>query len=70
LTERLRLNLLFECAKRLLELSTAYLTLLENDTASHITSEELKNIIGNSMSKVGDSLLARIPGLSVPRENM
>jgi len=39
-------------------------------SASPITSKELKNVIDKSMSKVGDYLLARISGLSEPRENV
>jgi len=58
------------CKEAFIELSSAYLTLLENGTASPITSEELKNVIDKSVSKVGDSLLARISGLSEPRENV
>jgi len=42
------------CKEVFIELSTAYLTLLENSTAFPITPEELKNVIGNLMSKVGD----------------
>jgi len=58
------------CKEAFIELSTAYLTLLENGNTSPIISEELRNIIDNSMSKVGDSLLSRISGLSEPRENV
>jgi len=58
------------CKEAFIELSVAYLTLLENGTASPITSEEVKNIICSSMSKVGDFLLARITDSSVPRENV
>jgi len=58
------------CKEAFIELSSAYLTLLENGTTSPITSEKLKNVIDKSVSEVGDSLLARISGLSEPRENV
>jgi len=58
------------CKEAFIELSTAYLTLLENDSASAITAEELKSVISNSVSKVGDSLLAHISDLSTPREHV
>jgi len=54
------------CKEAFLEISTAYLSRLEIEASTPSPTEELKLIINDSLSKISDSLLARVSNFAIP----